>query len=150
MYPEALYRIMTEDRAAERAEIEQFRQAQIKRPSISVNSEQKARQTLIRPLLRFMGWLLVAMIGTFLVGCDIQDSEEWTPGVMPVFAPALTPKLKSNPHISIYTLAGQLIASVSEPTQLERTMHRLPNGLYLGIRAYAGGRRELFKIGMRR
>jgi hypothetical protein len=114
MFPEALYRVITEDRAAELAEIARIRQTRDKKEPHSMYIKQSKSHTLKRSGKRAVAWFSIAMLGALLVGCEKQDDGDSLAGAVPVFAPALAPQFKRNPHVSVYSLSGQLITNVAE------------------------------------
>jgi hypothetical protein len=74
----------------------------------------------------------------------VKALEEVPTETVPDFA-ASAPS-PSEVGLGVYSLTGQLIAIVFDQTQLALTTRSLPNGIYLTVRTYADGRRELVKI----
>ena len=80
----------------------------------------------------------------FKVKVNVLD--EFPADAVPVLAPRSTIEFPGESQLSVYSLTGQLLAIVSNQTQLALTTRHLPNGIYLTVKTYADGRRELVKL----
>jgi hypothetical protein len=74
----------------------------------------------------------------------VKVLDEMPTDVVP--APALKVANPSVTQLSVYSLRGQLVAFVSDSTQLAQASQSLPHGVYLAVRTYADGRREMVKV----
>ena len=70
--------------------------------------------------------------------------------VAPVVSSTFALGRESYSELNLYTLTGRFIASISNSTQLASASHSLANGMYLAVKIYADGRRELVKLVVQR
>jgi hypothetical protein len=74
----------------------------------------------------------------------VKVSEELSSDAIPTEANfQLSPRTRFDFHL--YTLKGQLLVRVADEAQLVLTKHNLPNGVYVAVKIYADGRREMVK-----
>ena len=88
----------------------------------------------------------VAPFATKEFKVKVKALDEIPREVAPVVSSTFAPVLESNYELKLYTLTGQLIASISNSTQLASASHSLANGMYLAVKVYADGRRELHRL----
>ncbi len=91
-----------------------------------------------------------ALFATKEFKIKVKISDEFSSALLPVEREMNTSHSNQAASLKLYTLAGQLLVIFSEEKSFELASLNLPNGLYLAVRAYADGRRELIKFAVKR
>jgi hypothetical protein len=94
------------------------------------------------------GDILVPSFATKAFKIKVKVLEE-LPNESAVIEPSRLPVSEESFDLRLYTLAGQLVARVSDETQLALAKQSLANGVYLAEKVYADGRREIVKFALR-
>ncbi|MBI3660238.1 T9SS type A sorting domain-containing protein [Candidatus Acetothermia bacterium] len=92
---------------------------------------------------------VLASLSNFAEAADaLRYVRHFFRGKSPSCGVNLTTEMAINSPIPIFTLQGQLVANGVDERALAFIVDRLSNGVYLAVRSYDGGRREIVKVAL--